>query len=206
MICSTEQNLDDSMSSLHSSGSSFSGSHSDWSGSVSDSDSESSRSVSSVTIPNLTPEQRFEQDQRQAPPKLLLEDMEVDNNQVAQQQTPPPDTSTSMFDDHEPDGNIRTNAKVSFGERQQFLDREEELLETIRRQKAELRSHALVVASLENTAAMHKDQSALSKALFTQLQVRLALPLVHLRKSVSESVNEADVGGVTCILFPYFAG
>ena len=50
--------------------------------------------------------------------------------------------------------------------------REDELLDIIRRQKAELRSHALVVSSLENTATMHKNQSDLSQALHKKLQVR----------------------------------
>jgi len=64
----------------------------------------------------------------------------------------------------------RANSKGS--SLRQYVEREEELLDIIRKQKAQLRSHALVVSSLENTAAMHKNQNDLTQALHKKLQVR----------------------------------
>jgi hypothetical protein len=51
-------------------------------------------------------------------------------------------------------------------------EREDELLDIIRAHKAELRSHGLVVKSLEVSATMHRTQAELSQALLQKLQVR----------------------------------
>ena len=66
-----------------------------------------------------------------------------------------------------------SNVQHSFNNGPSFAEvaREDELLDIIRTQKAEIRSHVLVVASLEATATMHKDQSDLSQALHKKLQV-----------------------------------